>query len=89
MVDLESRGSQVEKEKHTGAPAYRSVARFNGVVPLLLLLRRCCTARALVKFRGSVGWKFPSLLCSGWYTHIIRTHTEAHVRSCHKTKALT
>ena len=78
-----------------------SVARFTGVVPLLLLLLllllrplplfcRCCTARMLLKFRGSVGWTCPSL-CPGWHAHIMcpLAHTEApFLDSCHKTKTL-
>ena len=63
------------------------VARFTGVVPLLLLplLCRCCTARMFLKFRGSVGWNCP--LCSGWHSHIIRAHRST-IRNLHTTNTI-
>ena len=65
------------KRGNTGVPTYMSVARFTGgVVTLLLLLCRCCTARVLLNFRGGVSWSCLSM-CSGWHTHIIRPHALA------------
>ena len=76
---MKSRGCRKLKRRNTaGVPMYMSVARFTGVVPLLLLLCRCCTARMLLKFRGSVGWNCP-LSCSGWHARI-RTHARTETR---------
>ena len=52
-----------------------SAASFTGVVPLQLLLHRCCTARMLLKFRGSAGWTCPSLCFTMARPHNARTRT--------------
>ena len=69
------------KRGNTDVPMYMSVARFTYAAPLLLLSRRCCTARMCLEFRGSVDWNllFPVDMCSRWHAHILRTraHTEA------------
>ena len=90
VVDLKSGGCRKLKRGNTGVPVYMSVARFAGVVPLLLLLYLCCPARMLLKFRASAGRNCLSR-CSGWQAHIIHTRTHAHrstVRSCHEAKTL-
>ena len=84
MGGLKIRGCRTLKRRNTGVSLYMSVARFTCVSPLLqqLLLCRCCTARMLVKFRGScVGWNLfrVDMCCPGWRAHIIRplAHTKA------------
>ena len=64
VVDLKPRGVRRLKRGNTGVPMYKSVASFTGVVPLLLLLYRCCTALMVLDFRASVSCNCPSL-CSG------------------------
>ena len=50
------------------------------------MLYRCCTARVLLKFKGTVGLE-SSRLYSGRHAHIIRTHAytqKQHRSQCHK-----
>ena len=85
MVDLEKcRGGRKLKRGNTGVPMYMSLA-------CSLTLYRCCAARVLLKFRGSVGCNCPSL-CAGRHAH---AHTEGDLEArlplyhgCHNVKSL-
>ena len=73
---LKSRGCRKLKRGNKGVPVYMSVARFAGVVSLLLLYR----ADAF-EIQSKCGWELS--LCSGWHAHVVRTHRST-VRSFHK-----
>ena len=54
MDDLKSRGCHKLKRGNTAVPIYMNVARFTCVVPLPLLLCRCCTVQMLLKFSSKL-----------------------------------
>ena len=89
--DLTSRGCRKLKTGDTDRRSYvYGRCEFTCVAPpLLLLLCRCCTARMLLKFRGTVGWNlFLVDMCSGWPAHIIRAHTHTEAPLVAVTKQL-